>query len=65
MISFQAHLVTISPREVLGADVLVGVFDTLLERGHMRPVLPMLVPQVVSVEATTDQDGNDGAGVKL
>lgn len=55
------HLVTISPGEVLAADVLVGVLSTLLQRGHVVPVLPVLVPQVVGVQATTDEAGNDSA----
>lgn len=56
----MAHLVTIAPGEVLGADVLVGVLSALLERRHVVPVLPVLVPQVVGVKATTDQAGDDG-----
>jgi hypothetical protein len=59
----RTDLITISPRVVLGADVLVGVFHTLFQRGHVLPVLPMLVPEVVSIKATTDQAGNDGTGI--
>lgn len=29
----------------------------------MVPVLPVLVPEVVGVKATTDQAGNDGAAI--
>lgn len=53
------YLVTVTPGEVLGADILVGVFGTLLKRGHVVPVLPVLVPQVVGVDATTDEAGNN------
>lgn len=57
----KAYLVTISPGEVLAADVLVGVLGTLLQRGHVAPVLPVLGPQVVGVQATADQAGDDSA----
>ncbi len=58
----STHLVTVTEREVAGADVLVGVLDALLKRGHVRPVLPMLVPEVVGVQAGEDESGGDGAG---
>lgn len=54
-------LVAVAPEEVLGPDVLVGVLDALLQRGHVLPVLPMLVPQVICVDAAEDQAGNDDA----
>jgi len=56
----EPYLVTIAPREVAGADVLEGVLDALLQRGHVRPVLPMLSPEVVSVEAG-EEEGRDAA----
>lgn len=59
----EQGLVAVAPRVVLGADVLVGVLDALLQRGHVRPVLPVLGPEVVGVGAGEDQDGNDGAVV--
>jgi hypothetical protein len=59
--AIETNLVTISPGEVLAADVLVGVLGTLLERGHVVPVLPVLVPQVVGVQATANQAGDDSA----
>jgi hypothetical protein len=55
------YLVTVAPREVAGADVLEGVLDALLERGHVRPMLPMLVPEVVGVGAGEDEAGGDAA----
>jgi hypothetical protein len=55
------YLVTVAPREVAGADVLEGVLDALLEGGHVRPVLPMLVPEVVGVGAGEDEAGGDAA----
>ena len=57
----KTYLVTVAPREVAGADVLVGVLDTLLEGGHVRPVLPMLVPEVVGVEAGEEEGRGDAA----
>lgn len=58
------HLVTVSPGEVLHTDVLVGVLGTLLERGHVRPVFPVLSPKVVGVDTSGNQDRNDGAAKK-
>lgn len=55
-------LVTIAPREVAGADVLVRVFDTLLKRGHVAPVFPMLVPQHVGVGRREAESGDAGTG---
>lgn len=54
------HLVTVAPGEVLHADVLVGVLGALLQRGHVLPVLPVLLPEVVGVDAAADQAGNNG-----
>lgn len=54
-ISFNStYLVTISPEEVLASDVLVRVLDTVLQSRHMRPMLPMLSPEVVCVDGTED-----------
>ena len=55
----ETHLVAVAPGEVLDADVLVGVLGALLERGHVLPVLPVLVPEVVSVDATANQAGDN------
>lgn len=57
----QTHLVTISPLVVLGANVLVGVLGSLLQRRQVVPVVPMLVPQVVGVGTGEAKGGNDGA----
>lgn len=59
------YLVTIAPRVVLGADVLVGVLHTLLKRGHVSPVLPMLLPEVVGIGATKDEARNHSARLKV
>lgn len=61
----QSHLITVSPRVVLHTDVLIGILGALLKRGHVLPVLPMLVPEVVGVDAAADQAGDDGAVEEL
>lgn len=38
------YLITISPEEVLGSDVLVGVLCALLDGSLVGKVLPMLGP---------------------
>lgn len=55
----KTHLVTVAKGEVLHADILVGVLGALLERGHVLPVLPVLIPEVVSVDATANQAGDN------
>jgi hypothetical protein len=45
-----AYLVTIAPSIVLVPDVLVGILDALFQRGHVVPMFPMLVPQVIGVD---------------
>ena len=51
----KSHLVTVSPRVVLHTDVLVRVLGALLHRGHVLPVLPVLLPEVVGVDSGKDQ----------
>ena len=53
-----AHLVSITPEVVLGADVLVWVLGSLLQRLHVLPMRPMLVPQVVRIDAGDYQSWN-------
>lgn len=60
--NLQESLVTVAPGEVLGPDVLVRVLDSLLQRRHVGPVLPVLVPQVVAVGGS-DGKGGDAATV--
>ena len=57
----RAYLVTIAPGEVASADVLVGVLGALLKSGHVRPVLPVLVPEPVGVDAAKKKGRGDGA----
>lgn len=59
----QAHLVTVTPEEVLGADVLVGVLGQLGSRGLVGLVLPVLEPQAVGVDTAEDDRGDDDAVV--
>src|SRR2546421_3044669 len=59
----MAHLVTISPKEVPGPDVLVGIFDSLFQRRHVAPVLPMLVPQILRIDRAQDQTRYHNASV--
>lgn len=42
-------------------DVLVRVLDTLLQRRQVRPMLPMLVPENVCVDAGANKGGNANA----
>ena len=55
----EQGLVAVAPGEVLGADVLVGVLDAVLQGGLVAPVLPMLGPQVVGVGAGEEEAGDD------
>lgn len=56
-----AHLVTVTPEEVLGADVLVGVLGSLGLGRKVGLVLPVLNPQTVGVDTTEDDRGDDDA----
>lgn len=61
----RTYLVTVTEGEVLHTDVLVRVLGALLDRRHVLPVLPVLVPEVVGVETTANQAGNDSAAGQL
>jgi hypothetical protein len=54
----EKGLVAISPKEVPCPDVLVWVFDTLLQGRHVLPVFPMLIPQVPGIDRREDEAGN-------
>lgn len=58
-VSSNAYLVTVSPEEVLGPDVLVRIFHALLQGREVFPVFPMLIPQVPGVDASEDEAGCD------
>lgn len=57
----KTHLITVSPWVILHPDILVGVLSALFKRGHMLPMLPVLSPEVVGVDATANNGGDDGA----
>ncbi len=59
--SAKAHLVSIAPLIVLGANVLVWVLGALLQRRHVVPVLPVSLPKVPGVGTRESQGGDDGA----
>ena len=61
----STHLVTIAPLVVLGADVLVRVLNTLLQRRQVAPVLPMLIPEPVGIGASEDEAGSNTASILL
>jgi hypothetical protein len=48
------RLIPISPEKVLRPDVLVRILDPLFQGREMFPVLPMLGPQVVGIDAAED-----------
>ena len=59
-----AHLVTITPEVVLGADVLVGVFGPLLTGVlvlFVLDVLPVSIPPDLSVDGGNDDAGDSDA----
>ena len=59
--NLQKGLVSVSPEEVLGAEVLVRVLSALLKWLHVGPVLPVLVPENVGVGGSNDQSWNNSA----
>lgn len=65
MMRNMAYLVTVTPLEVLGANVLVGVLGALLQRRHVAPVLPMLRPQPVGVGTRKSHARNNTASFLL
>lgn len=56
-----AYLVTITPPEVLGADVLVWVLNLLLERSCVLCVLLMSIPSQLSVDGSEHKAGSRNA----
>lgn len=59
--NLQEGLVSVSPEEVLGAEVLVRVLSALLKWLHVGPVLPVLVPENVGVGGSNDQSWDNSA----
>lgn len=58
-------LVAITPLVVLGADVLVRILGALLQRRHVVPVVPVLVPEPVGVGTRQGEGGDDAASILL
>ena len=54
----QESLIPIAPREVLGPQVLVRILDALLKRRKMSLVLPVLIVEVIGIDAR-DEQGRD------
>lgn len=54
----NTNLVTITPKEILCSDILVRVFGTLLQRRQVFPMLPMLVPEIISIKLCKYQSRN-------
>ena len=61
----EKSLVSIPPEEVLCPDVLVWVFDSFLQGWEMAPVFPMLIPEVLGVDTSKDETGDNHAVVLL
>ena len=59
--NLQEGLVSVSPEEVLCAEVLVRVLSALLKWLHVGPVLPVLVPENVGVGGSNDQCWDNSA----
>lgn len=54
----NTNLVTIAPKEILCSDILIGVFGTLLQRRQVFPMLPVLVPEIISIKLCEYQSRN-------
>lgn len=65
ILGFIPHLVTITPLEILGANVLVRVFSALLQRGQVAPVLPVLLPENPSVTTSQSEGRYDATNTSV
>ena len=61
IIKANSHLIAITPWEVLASNILVRVLCAFFEWRHVVPMVPMLVPEVVSIDSGKDQAGRDHA----
>ncbi len=57
------NLITIPPDIIFRPNILIRILRTLIQRRHMLPMLPMLRPQIVSVDAGDNQAGDCDAEV--
>ena len=55
----QKRFVAVAPEEVLDANVLIRILGALLKRRHVRPVLPMLIPEIPGIDAGQNHGGRD------
>lgn len=46
----MTHLVSVTPRKRFGPDVHVWILHPVLQRWHVFPVFPMLIPQVLGIQ---------------
>ena len=58
----MAYLVSVTPEEVLGPDVLVRVLRELFAWGLVGLVLPVLVPEAPGVDTGDAEGGDDDTG---
>jgi len=54
----EKSLVPVTPEEILASDVLVWIFWSLLQRRHVLPMRPMLMPKVVGIDRCNDKARN-------
>lgn len=59
------YLIAITPGVIFVSNVLVRVFYPLFQRWHVLPVFPMLIPQVVGIDAGEKDDGHDSVDGKF
>ena len=50
-----AYFITVAPEIRLGSDILVLIFRALLQRRLMRPMFPMLGPEIPSIYSGYNQ----------
>ena len=58
----KQRLIPIPPKEVLRSDVLIRVLNAFFQGRHVGPVLPVLDPEIVGVDAAEDEGGDYDAG---
>lgn len=55
----KTDLVAIAPGVGFCPDVHVGILDSFLQGRHVLPVLPVLIPQILSVKTSYYQGRHD------
>lgn len=59
----MTHLVSVTPRKRLGSDVHVWILHPVLQRWHVFPMFPMLIPQVLSIQGCQQDCRYDNTSV--